>query len=110
VRVREVAALVLSQDPLAPRLGAAERRRRMLGALAHARDRLVTCAPGSPLAAELETAARRLPRRPTTDELVEGLELVAAAQDRLDPACRTVDAPLDEALRVIVGNHLPGPA
>jgi tetratricopeptide (TPR) repeat protein len=100
------AQLVLASDPLAPRLGAAERRRRLLAALHHVQQRLQACAPALPLTAETRAAADAVPRRPDVDDVTAGLQLVARAEAALRDRCGgAAESPLDAALRVMVRSH-----
>lgn len=60
---RQIADLVLTADPLAPRISAAERERRLQKILQHARDRLMTCSDTSSLQAELDAFQPSTPAR-----------------------------------------------
>ncbi len=59
VTVREVTELVLSRDPLASRIGATERRRRLIADLAYTQKRLADCAAQSRLGGSNATALQQ---------------------------------------------------
>ena len=99
---REVVALLLSNDPLAPHLGTAERRRRLNTVLAHARERLASCAAMPDAAAALPdvTGTRTLDQ----DAIENALEAVARAEAVAGRRCGP-PAPLDAALSLMARLH-----
>jgi tetratricopeptide (TPR) repeat protein len=112
----EIAGLVISSDPLAPRLGAAERRRRLASGLEYARQRLDACVariggePSLPHAAlQLEADAFESRLRPAAvrdaDTLEAGIDLVYRMITAVDSACGGGGTPRDEALRLIGRRH-----
>lgn len=54
VSLRRVADLVLTADPLAPRISGAERERRLQQILQHARERVLGCGASAPFQTELD--------------------------------------------------------
>lgn len=94
----EVAELVLALDPLSPRLGALERRRRLLGLLDRVHERLGACAPADSRLSDLEQWRQRLPRRVDPDEAAGTLEQLVPVVETIRRDCRP-PLPLDEALR-----------
>ncbi len=115
-RLREIAELVMSRDPLANRIGSPERRRRLNADFAYARERAAACgsrprtdgAPTSDAGLVAETAEfeRRL-RGPAVleeDTIDEGVELVSRLARQLATACGST-TPLDEALALIGREH-----
>jgi tetratricopeptide (TPR) repeat protein len=118
-RVRSTVELVITDDPLAPRTAASERRARMLAALAYARRRLSDCitigsASGSadgdqPMAALQEEAMALQQRlRPTDridqDILERGLNLVWRIERTVARRCPPT-TPMDDALLLIARAH-----
>lgn len=106
--LREVADLVITNDPLAPRLGYAERRRRLAADLRAVAARLQTCgaADASTLAKDLETFAARLRRqdaRNDPDQIETGIDLVERGEQG-SSACGTPSS-LDRALVLIARLH-----
>ena len=108
VAIRRVADLVLSANPLAPRLGRAERERRLQAILQHASDRLAACAAVTTEFATLtsELAGMRSPPRATSHGVADrepdgryedGIELAVRAE-RMTSAC----GPADEWGRAVV--------
>ena len=119
-RVRELRAvtqLVITANPLAPRLTANERRQRLAAAVQQARRRLDAClgaASGGPGAAlqALRDEARdveaglALPRRRESPEPVDdGLDLAYRIERAVDPSCGTPPEPFDRALLLIGRRH-----
>lgn len=114
--LRHVAELVLSNDPLAPRLSAAERRRRLVLAFHHALQRLDSCLAASgaeakdgfdPLRREIrdfESALKR-PRRGSRDLVEDGVDLVYRTERALEQTCPTPPDPFDRALLLIGRRH-----
>jgi Flp pilus assembly protein TadD len=112
----EIANLVISGDPLAPRLGAAERRRRLQAGVSYAQQRLDACieqiggdpSPGhAALQEELTAFVTRL--RPAVggdaDTLEAGLDLVARIVGEATAACGGSSTPMDEALQRIARRY-----
>jgi hypothetical protein len=108
--MRELVDLVLTNDPLAARLGAVERRRRLLGGLDHVRMRLTACSSdGEAVAAEaaglrstLDGFQRQLtPRGVIDQDTVEGgLDIISRAEAYAAQHCGPA-APIDRALVLI---------
>jgi tetratricopeptide (TPR) repeat protein len=115
--LREVTELVLTDDPLGPRLSVTERRRRLLLALQQAFRRLDSClsAPLLDTKESLETlrkeirdfeAALKGRRRQETGDLVEdGVVLVYRAERAAEQRCTAAPAPFDRALVLIGRRH-----
>lgn len=105
-----VADLIAASDPLGPRLGSAERQRRLVAALLAVKARLDSCSDANgaqPIAREIDTfVGRPRPLDREADTLAAGLELVDRGEERA-AACREA-SPLDRALVLIV--HLHGAA
>jgi tetratricopeptide (TPR) repeat protein len=115
----ELVELVLSNDPLAARLGSTERRRRLAGGLDHARARLDECfahdhvAPsvddGQALQREVQAYLDRIPQQRVLDQdtVEAGVDLInrveRAVLDRCGPG-----SPLDQALLRIGRQHTGG--
>lgn len=104
-RRRDIARAVVTNDPLAARLPAAERLARGSRLLAVALDRLDTCAPAPEREARrraLEMLRQRLRRSGGRDASVveETVDAAAAEIQRLTGAC-DLSAPAVEALRII---------
>lgn len=110
VHLREVAEHVLGADPLAPRISAAERRRRLAAALSRAQERIDACLARPDLSAEarerLTTALADPPPGETAAAALDAVERIEQGLGRvlrleraaagICPATR-----LDEALRLI---------
>lgn len=115
--LRELTQLVLSGDPMAPRLGANDRRRRLSVAFQQAVQRLETClndpsvqasAGVGPLRDEARNfqSALALPRRREPRDLVDdGVDLVYRIEKAVEQSCGTPPAPLDRALLLIGRRH-----
>lgn len=117
--LRELTELVLTADPLAPRLGASERRRRLTAAFQQAVQRLEACLADAATSASasaslapihdealvftsvLELPARRAPQ----DFVDDGLDLTYRIERAVDGNCDTPSAPLDRALVLIGRRH-----
>lgn len=111
--LREVTEFVLVGDPLAPRLAANERRRRLLAALKQATQSLEICLVGSLVdpRADLESlrteaidfeatvAAQR--RGDIRDFIDDGVDLIYRIERSIEPGCRSLTTPLDRALLLI---------
>lgn len=112
---REVVELVLGNDPLAARIGAAERRRRLQVSLEHAREALARCGapttanPATGLMAELDAYMPGLkPRQVIDQDTIEaGLDIVSRVEAHVTQNCRTA-TPLDRALLLIARQHGAG--
>ncbi len=111
----ETATLVLNADPLGPRLGAEERRRRIEAAIGRANDRLAMCTTPQPdVAAESVSALRnelaawelRLKRRGSLDQdtAEDALALAARVEQYVGQRCAP-PAPIDRALVLISLKH-----
>jgi tetratricopeptide (TPR) repeat protein len=114
--LREVASLVLNGDPLAPRLGANERRSRLLVFFQHAVRRLETCLSDpsvrtSTSLEQLRTEARDFQsalgqsRRPARDLVDDGVDLVYRLERTVEQSCGAPPAPHDRALLLIGRRH-----
>ena len=114
---RELVELVLANDPLAGRLGATERRRRLVGALDRARARLTACAPADDAvragALALQSAIDPLRRSLTLHRVIDqdtiesGLDVISRAEDYGDRHCGPPVA-LDRALTLIAHQRRTG--
>jgi len=117
--VREMRALVnlvLSGDPLAPRIGSSARRHRLLEALSHLGERLEACRPansGDTSAAVLsqlaeEATAFEMEVEHGTalenDTIENGLDLVNRGARAVTAACPPAQ-PLDRALMLLASRH-----
>lgn len=115
--LRELTQLVLSGDPLAPRLGANERRRRLTVAFQQAVQRLETClndpsvqasASVEPLrdeARNFQSALALRRRREPRDLIDDGVDLVYRVEKAVEQSCGTPPVPLDRALLLIGRRH-----
>jgi tetratricopeptide (TPR) repeat protein len=113
---REVVERVLDDDPLAARIGGAERRRRLSSDLDYVRGRLAACvvadagasAPetNGPLRREAETFAASLKpgARLDQDTIEAGVELIDRIARQVAQACGT-PTPRDRALTLIAREH-----
>jgi tetratricopeptide (TPR) repeat protein len=113
---REIAELVLSEDPLANRIGSVERRRRVLAAYSHATARLDAClqrreADGQPVADELALQQQavafeqRLKPAIHENETTEaGVDLIYRIERDVIERCPPA-TPRDQALIVIGREH-----
>ena len=119
VELRELTDLVLTNDPMAPRIPADERTRRLFAGIQHARQRVVACLAASSgedpaVRAGLEALQRAVaafeptlsPRavREKTDILESGLELVQRMEQQTERGCAPVTA-RDRALLLIAAAH-----
>jgi predicted Zn-dependent protease len=113
-------ALALSNDPLLPRLSAAQRERRLRGGLRQARVRLAQCTPvvtadgradPLPLTEQLNAFEASLApgrhRPPVVDQLDDGVELIARIESQT--ASCIPQATLDQAL-ILIGRRHAGPS
>jgi tetratricopeptide (TPR) repeat protein len=115
--LREVARLVLSTDPLTPRLGADERRKRLTTGLQQATHRLDVCLndpdtreTGTLATLRTEVAAfqpalRRSSRRDARDLVEDGVDLEFRIEQAAAQSCPGGGAPLDRALLLIGRRH-----
>jgi tetratricopeptide (TPR) repeat protein len=115
-RTRDLVDLVLSTDPLASRIGSAERRRRLAAALDYVEQRLHGCpqdappdterSPTTPL--ELETASLREELKPPAvldhDEIEAGVDLLGRIEQHLAKTCPPQTS-RDQALALIARAH-----
>jgi tetratricopeptide (TPR) repeat protein len=106
-----VAREVLSRDPLASRLSAAERRRRLLMNITYLEQRWTGCrgAPDAPPEypqplVELRTAARRAAIGRDTEALESAMATLDRLRQDVEPICGTA-TPVDEALAIIARSH-----
>lgn len=112
---RQIVDFVLDGDPLAPRLGSTERRRRVDAITARARDRLSRCttpqpdASGdtpAPLRAALDALQPRLrPRQPIDQDTVEDVLDVSGRIEKYAAARCGPAAPIDRALLIVARRH-----
>ncbi|HEY6212795.1 MAG TPA: tetratricopeptide repeat protein, partial [Vicinamibacterales bacterium] len=102
----DVADRVLADDPLASRIGIAERRRRLASDVEYGWRRLSECAPGSADEAGLLRDAYALAKHPASDqdEIEAGVDLVTRIGHRLVDSCPPV-TPRDRALVLIGRAH-----
>jgi tetratricopeptide (TPR) repeat protein len=112
--MRATAELVLSRDPLAARIRASERRRRLTANLAHVRMRLEGCMvdsdPPNPefasVANAIEGIERRLRQSGADQDLVDdGIAAVYGAERFLEPPRCGPLLPIDRALLIIAERH-----
>jgi tetratricopeptide (TPR) repeat protein len=113
---RALVDLVLSQDPLAARIGSSARRGRLLNALAHVAQRLMSCvAPHADVAGltrfpdlldETQQMSTELTRTGTieNDTIENSLELIDRGTRTVTTACPPPDT-LDRALMLIAERH-----
>ena len=90
--LRDVTEQLLSSDPLAPRLGAAERRRRLLDDLRYVQDRWTTCAARVPVNADETSIAHDL------DMLITHPSALSVSQDAVESAIDLIDRALRGAV------------
>jgi len=100
--MREVADRVLSDDPLASRIGFSERRQRLRSNIEYVRQRLASCAPQDALLGDADGAAAH----PAADQdaIEAGVALVARIAQRVVDACPS-PTPRDRALVLIGREH-----
>ncbi len=91
----DVADRVLARDPLQPRLGAAERRRRLQVDMDDARGRLEACAPDAEM---IEWP--QLPARVDQDDIDDTLAAIAQAEAVIAARCQPSTAE-DRALQIV---------
>jgi len=112
---RELVDLVLSNDPLAARIGSSARRRRLIDDLSYAEERLNSCVEshpgGQPSADELalrdEAQAFKTQLAPSTlleeDTIESGVELIDRIERDVVQSCPS-PTPRDRAL-ILIGQH-----
>jgi tetratricopeptide (TPR) repeat protein len=113
---REIVEFVLADDPFASRIGSAERRRRLVGNVEYARQRLAACIGEHPpdenvaLQGELDDFATSLRRSSAIDQdMIEaGVDLVLRAAQEIVKDCAPA-TPRDRAL-VLIGRQHSGAA
>jgi Flp pilus assembly protein TadD len=113
-RMLEVTTIVLTNDPLAGRIGSAERRRRLAACLDYARQRIGSClsnsgGPPGELALtqrEAEAVHQRINRGSALDQdaVEAGVDLVERLEDQAARLCGPPTA-WDEALMLIARRH-----
>jgi Flp pilus assembly protein TadD len=115
-RTRQIVDLVLSSDPLAPRIGSTERRRRLSASLEYVEQRLDACqedgiaAPqaNATLALEQETASLREQLNPTVvldhDVIESAIDLFGRLEEHLATTCPPLTAH-DQALALVARSH-----
>jgi cytochrome c-type biogenesis protein CcmH/NrfG len=114
--LRNVSELVLNTDPLAPRLSATERRRRLSLALQQALQRLNACLGGSVEkkgrlellrtdVRDFEDALEARQRQEVEHLIDDGVDLVYRAERASEQHCTAALAPLDRALLLIARRH-----
>jgi tetratricopeptide (TPR) repeat protein len=109
---REIVELVLNNDPLAARIGAAERRRRLQVNLEHAREAMARCGapttanPATGLTGEIDAYMSGLkPRHFIDQDTIEaGLDIISRVESHVTQNCSAA-APLDRALLLIARRH-----
>lgn len=113
---RELVELILSRDPLATRIGSAERRRRLIANFSFAQQRFDVClaqrTSGPPtgddvtLQTELQSFAGQLKPRATLDQdaVESGVDLIDRVERRVVQSCGPPSA-VDRALLLIGRQH-----
>ena len=111
-----VVDLVISNDPLSPRIGSAERRRRLLADFSYAQQRLGKCVEQPVASGPLDQAlallqeARAFENRTAAAAILEqdtiemGVDLVDRVEGEIGRQCGP-PAPLDQALALIGRRH-----
>jgi tetratricopeptide (TPR) repeat protein len=119
--LRNVARDVIEGDPLAARIGPAERRRRLTTAFEQAGRTLTQCAPATEAAARVElesldaearafAATLRRARGVDRDLIEDGLDLIVRIETAVEQRCGAPAAALDRALLLIGRRHGLGDA
>jgi tetratricopeptide (TPR) repeat protein len=114
-RTRAVADLILSNDPLARRIGAAERRRRLTANFDYVQQRLTACLSNRAggmsddevaLQREVETVQGALKGRGALDQdaIESGVDLLDRVEQQIARACGPATA-WDQALTLIIKQH-----
>lgn len=110
---REVVDLILSRDPLAPRIGTAERKRRLAENVAYATQRFGACVAQSSVSADdltLQNEMGALAAQLKTPQAVDQ-DIIEAGADSIDRIVHAIVArcgpatPTDQALLLIGGQH-----
>jgi Tfp pilus assembly protein PilF len=110
---REVAELVLSRDPLAPRLGSIARRQRLIADIDHVGRRIQTCiengnssTEAAALASETQAFDEQLgkPGVLEQDVVEAGVDIIARLEGEIAARCGAT-TPLDQALALIGRRH-----
>lgn len=101
----ETADAVLAADPLAPRISATERRRRLEAAFGRATERISACAGSVTAPDGFEEWRKSRNRRRTLDpnDIEEALELVLRAERATDRCAPP--APIDRAIAIVARRH-----
>jgi Flp pilus assembly protein TadD len=112
--VRNVVDLLLARDPLASRIGSAERRRRLAADLSYVRERVIACAGRlEPAPVEVPAMAEEASHFSRTlqasaaldqDTIEAGLDVIERIEQFLVQRCGPA-APLDRALLLIAREH-----
>jgi hypothetical protein len=111
--IRVVAELVLSRDPLAPRLGSAERRQRLVADVGDVRQRLQACiengnqrAEAATLLSEAAAFEEDLTKAGALDQdAVEmGVDMIDRLEGEIAQRCGA-PTPIDQALALIGSRH-----
>lgn len=116
-RTREIVDLVLSSDPLASRIGSAERRRRLSASLDYIGQRIQGCRQEGPAAAdgnptttlehEIASLREQLKKSAVLDQdaVESGVELFGRIAQHLTKTCPPLTAH-DQALALIARSHV----
>jgi tetratricopeptide (TPR) repeat protein len=112
--LRLVTEHILARDPLATRIGAAERQRRLRGNVEYVSERLSRCAglqepdqtgKSGPLESEIERLRQKLRRRTLArDDIEAGVHLVWQIEQEIARVCKST-TPVDRALVLIAHRH-----
>jgi tetratricopeptide (TPR) repeat protein len=109
--VPEVVDIVLSRDPMAPRIGLHERQQRLDFDLSYAQQRFSACiaqhgdaAQDATLGTDLHTAASQQPKAIDQDSLESALDLIARVESTVIGPCGPATA-TDQALLLIARQH-----
>jgi Tfp pilus assembly protein PilF len=105
--LRRIVELVLTRDPLAPRLSARERRRRLTANLNDVNQRLSYCASDGAQALLVQTTdfLARLEKAREADGIIDdGLELIRRVEEGVPASCPTPRS-IDRALLIIARRH-----
>jgi tetratricopeptide (TPR) repeat protein len=116
--LRQLTDLVLSKDPMAPRLPTSERIRRLVEDVKHVQARLDACLPGSPLdekqsddldglrhqLSEFLSRFRGRPVRASSDLIESGVDMLGRVEKQIGRRCGPVEA-IDQSLVLIARRH-----
>lgn len=117
IELRNLVTLILTNDPLARRIGTRERTRRLTAGINAAVVLLNECLTRQPtrndtlvgaLAAEARAVERRwasAASRPTLDDVEEGMELIVRIERTVAEACGAPVTPIHQALLLIAKQH-----